>query len=194
MRKSIRRFHALRFDDTIIVGLSGGVCSSALLYLLKNFSSKRSQSRLLGVSVDLSGKTLDCVSSLCGDLGVEHHGVDSHGEGFMGALCIAGKDLGASKVAVGFCLDDVVHDGLSAFLEGEFGVLWGKGDSAIITPLRDSPIEEVELYARIKKIPYVRRAVDKDDVVGIIENLEGKHPGARFQILSSVESLRGLGL
>jgi len=114
------------------------------------------------------------------------------------------RELGATKLATGHNLDDEVESALLNFIEGSItrivrgeGLISNKKFVKRIKPLKKSPEEEVMLYAQLifptlnfdLECPY-RKEVIRKDVKGIIDELEHKHPGIRYQILESYEKIR----
>jgi uncharacterized protein (TIGR00269 family) len=114
------------------------------------------------------------------------------------------RELGASKLATGHNLDDEVESALMNFMTGNI-IRMTRGDGIVnsgkfvrrIKPLRRSPEEEVALYASIvfpemefaPECPY-RGEVIRRNVKRVIDELEQRHPGIRYQILESSEKLR----
>lgn len=82
-----------------------------------------------------------------------------------------------------------------ARMSASVGVVEEKGFIPRIKPLRACPENEVLLYAKIKKIrftakrcPYSGEAF-RGTIRKIIDELEEKHPGSKFQILKSTDKL-----
>ncbi|MGC8577974.1 MAG: TIGR00269 family protein [Thermoproteota archaeon] len=114
------------------------------------------------------------------------------------------RELGATKLATGHNLDDEVESALLNFIEGSItrivrgeGLINNKKLVKRIKPLKKSPEEEVMLYAQLifptlnfgLECPY-RKEVIRKDVKGMIDELERRHPGIRYQILESYEKIR----
>lgn len=113
------------------------------------------------------------------------------------------RELGANKLATGHNLDDEVESALMNFMTGNM-VRMMRGDGIIesdkfvrrIKPLKRSPEEEVALYAKLvfpriefaPECPY-RGEVIRRNVKRVMDELEGQHPGIRYQILESSEKL-----
>jgi uncharacterized protein (TIGR00269 family) len=64
-----------------------------------------------------------------------------------------------------------------------------------IKPLRECPENEVELYANLKglefksgRCPYSKEAF-RGTIRGMVNGIEEKHPGSKFQILRSTDEL-----
>jgi uncharacterized protein (TIGR00269 family) len=115
------------------------------------------------------------------------------------------KDLGATKVATGHNMDDEIQAGLMNYVRGDLqrtarmGAIVGTVNTPLfvprIKPLRDSPENEVLVYAKIKGLPFepsrcpysgeafrgtIRKAIDE---------IDRNHPGTKFQILKSTDQL-----
>lgn len=113
------------------------------------------------------------------------------------------RALGADKLATGHNLDDETESALMNFMSGSI-VRMARGDGIVnnakfvrrIKPLRKSPEEEVALYAGFvfpdmrfsPECPY-RGEVIRRNVKRVVDELEGRHPGLRYQILESSERL-----
>lgn len=187
VRKTIRKGKMLRFDDVTAIALSGGVCSSVLLYLIKNFSSRKAKAHVFALTVDDGLADVKWAAKLCRKLSVQHHIIG----GGKSLVKEAGK-LGASKIAYGVNLDDKACEALGRFLGGELKPEKEKTVLPVIHPLRECPIEEIELFAKIKKIPHSKSKKEDDEVAVIVDKIEEKHPGARFQIMSSLNYIEEL--
>jgi len=113
------------------------------------------------------------------------------------------RELGANKLATGHNLDDEAESALMNFMTGNM-VRMMRGDGVVendkfvrrIKPLKRSPEEEVALYAKLvfpgiefaPECPY-RGEVIRRNVKRVMDELEGQHPGIRYQILESSEKL-----
>ncbi|MEA3254678.1 MAG: TIGR00269 family protein [Candidatus Altiarchaeota archaeon] len=114
-------------------------------------------------------------------------------------------ELGVTRIATGHNLDDEVQTGLMNFIRGDLdrmarmgalvGVIKDKGFVPRIKPLRGCPENEVELYARLRKLdfqsmkcPHSTEAF-RGTIRGMVDKLEINHPGSKFQILGSIDEL-----
>jgi len=113
------------------------------------------------------------------------------------------RALGADKLATGHNLDDEAESALMNFMSGNL-VRMARGDGIVVNtkfvrrikPLRRSPEEEVALYAGFvfpsmrfsPECPY-RGEVIRRNIKRVVDELEGRHPGIRYQILQSSEKL-----
>jgi len=114
------------------------------------------------------------------------------------------RELGATKLATGHNLDDEAESALMNFIEGSI-IRLVRGEGLIeseklvrrIKPLKRTPEEEVSLYAKLifpelefgYECPY-RGEVIRRSIKRMIDELEEKHPGIRYQILNSSEKIR----
>ncbi|MFH1836333.1 MAG: hypothetical protein ABH851_09115 [Methanobacteriota archaeon] len=184
VRRTIRSGEMLRYDDTIIVKAQGGVSSQVLLYLLARFASRHKKSRLIAVKVGDVGA--NNIEKLCKGLSV---GLESASSGKY--FTRTAKRLGAGKIVVCANLDDEVEEALSDFLEGKNRKIRREA-IPVVRPLRECPIEEIKAYAELKKIPYIPIKRKTSREWKIICDLEKTHPGVRFQILASQDTLKRL--
>ena len=115
------------------------------------------------------------------------------------------KELGATRIATGHNMDDEIQTGLMNYVRGDVekiarmgalvGIVKDIGFVQRIKPLRDSPENEVLLYAQLKGIEYEpsRCPYSGDAFRGTIRKaigeIEEKHPGSKFQILKSTDHL-----
>lgn len=115
------------------------------------------------------------------------------------------RELKATKIATGHNLDDEVQSFLMNIIRGDLariarlganvGVLKDKRFVPRIKPLRNSPEREVALYALLNGLsvgfdecPYSGGAF-RVSVRDMINNLEDKHPGSKFQLLRTTDDL-----
>ncbi len=115
------------------------------------------------------------------------------------------KELGAMKIATGHNMDDEIQAGMMNYIRGDMdrmarmgaivGVVRDHGFVRRIKPLRDSPENEVRLYAELKELPfesmrcpYSNEAFRKT-VREAIEKIDSNHPGSKFQMLKSIDQL-----
>ena len=115
------------------------------------------------------------------------------------------KELGASRIATGHNMDDEIQTALMNYIRGDVekmardgalvGTVKDAGFVQRIKPLRDSPENEVLLYAQFKGIEYEpSRCPYSGDafratIRKAINEIEEKHPGSKFQILKSTDHL-----
>jgi uncharacterized protein (TIGR00269 family) len=118
------------------------------------------------------------------------------------------KELGATRIATGHNMDDEIQTALMNYARGDVektarmgalvGVVRDERFVQRIKPLRDTPEEEVLLYAKLKGIEYEpsRCPYSQESFRGTIrktiEDIETNHPGSKYQILKSTDKLIGI--
>jgi tRNA(Ile)-lysidine synthase TilS/MesJ len=55
--------------------------------------------------------------------------------------------------------------------------------------LRECPTNEVKAYADALGLPYAREKRSRDNICRLIDELEDKHPGSKYQLLRSIDEL-----
>ena len=124
------------------------------------------------------------------------------------AINVKAKELGATKVATGHNLDDEAQTALMNLLRGDVLRLLRLGPKPIeelpgfvprVKPLRYIPEKETTLYAYFKgypfyevECPYVRASM-RDEIRFILNEIEGRHPGAKYAIVKAVDKLSAMG-
>jgi len=115
------------------------------------------------------------------------------------------KELKITKIATGHNLDDEIQSSLMNFIRGDLdriarmgaivGVIKDERFIPRIKPLRECPEDEVKIYAELKKIefetskcPYSEEAF-RGTIREVIDRIEEKHPGSKFQILKATDQL-----
>ncbi|RLI91542.1 MAG: TIGR00269 family protein [Candidatus Altiarchaeales archaeon] len=115
------------------------------------------------------------------------------------------RELGITKIATGHNLDDEIQSSLMNFIRGDLdriarmgaiaGVIKNEKFIPRIKPLRECPEEEVRVYAGLKRIefetsrcPYSEDAFRRT-IREVIDRIEERHPGSKFQILKSTDRL-----
>lgn len=111
----------------------------------------------------------------------------------------AARKLGADKIAIGHNLDDVAQTVFMNLMRNEplrlvrFGEPLVEDEAFIsrIRPLMRIPEREIAMYAMLKGIhidfrecPYAHSAL-RQDVRGMLNDLEEKHPGTKYKIFNS---------
>ncbi len=115
------------------------------------------------------------------------------------------RELGVTKIATGHNLDDEIQTAMMNFIRGDLdriarmgplvGVIEDKNFIPRIKPLRECPENEVELYARLRELKFqsVRCPYSEDafrrTVREVVNTIEERHPGSKFQILKSTDRL-----
>jgi len=228
VKKAIRLNKMLERGDRVAVALSGGKDSSAALYILNQIVKQRPDMEIFAISIDegigpYRIKTIRKSAALCRKLGVKHH-VYSFKKEFgsplpkllklnprLNACTYCGvlrrdllnrkaRNLGATKLAFGFNLNDEAESVLLNFMFGNIGKFTRLGPVLKtenikkfvprLKPLREIPEEELFAYCDAVKIPYYSRKicpVGKESVRKSIRKclheMEEKYPGTLFQIV-----------
>jgi uncharacterized protein (TIGR00269 family) len=118
------------------------------------------------------------------------------------------KGVGATKVATGHNLDDEIQTAFMNIVRGdlqrmarlgfEVGVTRCKGFIPRIKILRECPEDEIRLYADLMKIPYAKnrcpyaKSAYRTTYRELLNRLEEKHPGSKYQMLRSVDEFAGI--
>src|SRR3990170_668994 len=184
VRNTIKRFGMLNSGDTVVIGVSGGVDSVVLLYMLVKLSEEYKLSVIAAhLNHGLRGKESDrdeaFVKKLAKKLGVKFTGKRTD----INSLLKKGDSLQdiarevryaffeevanrytADKIATGHNLDDQAETMVIRFLRGAglnglSGILPRRGKH--IRPLLDVSREEIEEYADKNKLKFVRDSSNK---------------------------------
>ncbi|MCX6695325.1 MAG: TIGR00269 family protein [Candidatus Altiarchaeota archaeon] len=118
------------------------------------------------------------------------------------------RGLSADKVAIGHNLDDEIQSAFMNFVRGDLdriarlgpivGVMRNERLVSRVKPLRDVLESEVLLYAKLNDIPFSSfkcpYAGDsfRTTVKRILNELDVRHPGSKFQMLQSTDQLVSL--
>lgn len=195
-RRGIRTGRLLGKRDCVVVGLSGCRDSMVLLFLLSRIFFKAPHSRLLALTLDDGNESrVRIAAGLCARLGVEHHVRRLDGKlGIYGSLVNGVKALKGDSLAVGVSLQDEVLFVLDHVLKGLRFPAGVKG-LKVIKPLRECLSEEIEAYARINGIKFLRKGKKVDEFKALLndmlDGLEVKQPGIWFKMLKSTDCFRG---
>lgn len=191
MRKAIQQYRMISDGDRILVGVSGGKDSLALLQGLTLLG------RFIGIDYEVVGVTIDpCfggkkgdytpVAELCSRLGIEYHVIGTQIAEIVfdvrkepnpcslcarmrrGALHDTAKSLGCNKVALGHNYDDAVETFvMNLFTEGRLGCFspvtyLTQKDITVIRPLVLATEREIRRAATKNALPVVRSACPED--------------------------------
>ncbi|ODS42043.1 MAG: hypothetical protein MSIBF_01465 [Candidatus Altiarchaeales archaeon IMC4] len=196
VRKTIRTNRLLRHDDRIAVAVSGGKKSAVLLYLLKNVNLMFPMQGLFAITVyegDMEG--LKYAKNLCRKLDVKHYVIPGSAGGVSETLDTESEKLNATKIAVGHDLDEGVVSAIGRLVSVGMKPAIRTSPPIIINPLRDCSDEEVLRFAMINEIVFAKSAL-KDSLHAAIKNLineiEQRHHGAKFQMSKSAGELKNL--
>ncbi|MDD4254671.1 MAG: TIGR00269 family protein [Methanofollis sp.] len=228
VRETVEGRGMVQDDDVVVVGLSGGKDSTVLLHVLSRILRGRPV-RVVAVTVDegIAGyreETVQTARAITAACGVEHVIVSF--EDFCGStldtlvrdlplhpcticgvlrrrlLQNAARDLGATRLATGHCLDDEVQSALMNILNGDVRRIMRTGvpDTGAfvprIKPLRNIPEKEVTMYGIVQGIytplpecPYAGEAL-RSDVRHLLSTLEYRHPGTMVRLMEGYDRLR----
>jgi uncharacterized protein (TIGR00269 family) len=216
--------------DRIAVGLSGGKDSGALLHFLANLVGRRRDIDLVAITIDegIAGyRDPARAGRIAGALGVEWVSasfretfgttmdtlVRQQGDrlscswcGVLRRQCLnrTAKETGASKLALGFNLDDEAQSVLMNVLRGDLDRLTRfpvprEGFVPRIKPFRTIPEREVALYAILHledyesgRCPYAATAL-RTEVRDLLNTYTLAHPSTRHALLHLGERLSGSG-
>ncbi len=184
VRRAVQHYEMIADGDHIVVGLSGGKDSTALLLSLAKMRD------FLPVKYDLSAVTVDMgfsgarekltvLEHFCADLNVEYHIVETQIAQIVfeerkeknpcslcaklrrGALNSAALEMGANKIALGHHLDDAVETFMMSVMhEGRIGcfspVTWYEDQQFfVIRPFIYTTEREVKALVRAADLPVV---------------------------------------
>ncbi|MHC1626469.1 MAG: TIGR00269 family protein [Methanoculleaceae archaeon] len=227
-KREINTHRWIRSGDLIGVALSGGKDSAALLHFLSGLTGRRRDVSLLAITIDegIAGYRDPAVARrIAGAEGVEWHcrsfeeifGVTLDGVvaqvgerrscSYCGllrraALNRAARELGVTRLALGFTLDDEAQTVLMNVLRGDADRLLRPRDRELpgvvqrIRPFRTVPEREVALYAHLhttgfdlRGCPYAGAAL-RNDVRRLLDGYTHRHPSTPFALLRLEERLQ----
>jgi len=229
-KRTIRENRWVSPGDTIAVAFSGGKDSGALLLFLHSLLSRRRDVSLLAITVDegISGYRETAVArTRAAELDIPHvaasfreaYGttVDGIVERKGGALSCSycgvlrrhllnavARDEGATKLALGFNLDDEAQTVLMNVLRGDAARLL-RGTHPVpgmvprVKPFTSIPEREVALYSYLRtgtvetgRCPYSHNAM-RAEVRQMLNTYAWDHPSARFALVNLGRELGTLG-
>ncbi|MBN2734616.1 MAG: adenine nucleotide alpha hydrolase family protein [Methanomicrobiaceae archaeon] len=227
VKKAIRKHKWLSSGDRIAVAMSGGKDSSAVLYFLKKTFGDRRDIEIFAVTIDEGIKGYrdpSVVEKIAGRYGVkchtasfkEHFGLtldeivqkkgDRNSCSYCGVLRrqvlngLAVK-LGATKIAMGFNLDDEAQSVMMNVLRGDSERLLRKqspvpGMIPRIKPFMYLPEREVALYSHMyiedyeeRGCPYSHNAL-RADVRELLNDYNYRHPATKYALVNLGEGLK----
>ena len=181
--KAIVDYHMIEEGDRVMVGLSGGKDSWALIQIL-DVLQQRSPVKfsVIAVNVDSGYKEYkhDVIARTCRERGwelrIEHTGIGELIEDILdedqtpcslcarlrrGVLYRVAKEVGASKIALGHHMDDFIETLLlNLFFAGALKAMPAKlvsddGAHVVIRPLAYVGEDEARLYAKERELPII---------------------------------------
>src|SRR5215207_6279567 len=181
--KAITEYNLIEDGDRVMVGLSGGKDSWALLQILDVLRQRAPITfSLIGVTVDsgYDGYRHDLIASTCEQRGweyrIQHTGIGGVIEDLLednatpcslcarlrrGVLYRIAKEVGATKIALGHHLDDFVETLLlNLFFSGSLKAMPARlvsdnGEHVVIRPLVYVTEAEARLYAKESELPVI---------------------------------------
>lgn len=229
-KHEIRRHRWIAPGDRIAIGMSGGKDSSALAFFLQKVFGERRDLSLFALSVDegIEGyRRMDRIQMIAEEIGIgwhatsfrEHFGVTLDqvtGTGYgehpcsccgvlrRQALNRTARDLGATKLALGFNLDDEAQSVLMNVLGGDVARLLRprvrrEGLVPRIKPFMTIPEREVALYAMLHlrqlesvRCPHAHLAL-RNEVREFLNWYSLRHPATKFALVRLGETLSSGG-
>lgn len=199
VRRTIRKYNLLEKKDKVAVFLCNEN-SFVLLKILNKLSKKAPQSELIAISIISNNKNKKNenlkISEFCKRLNIKHFSYYFAKKNLYRFLIEKAINLKVNKLAIGDSLDDEIQNGLMNFILGIDNAVKENLNKKIIIikPLRECPKEEISEYAKIHKIKIYKEHVEKNklkkEIENIIEKIEKKHPGMKFQLLHSLDDLK----
>lgn len=199
VKRVVRAGRLLGRNSLVAVGVSGRRDSMVLLFLLKRFFFSHPNSRLIALTLDDgNGMVLGFAKRLCGKLGVEHFVIPAGGRSkTLEVLSRYAKAAGADRLALGISLEDELAYAMEGIMSGDVGsnvnADYCRGVK-IVKPLRESPGCEIELYAKLNGIKYMKKPKGgggfRKYLGRMLDILELRQPGCKFKLLKSVDEFR----
>ena len=184
VRRAVQHYDMIRPDDHIVVGLSGGKDSTALLAVLAAMRMFFPiPYRLSAVTVNMgfpgSHEKLHVLEQFCSELQVEYRIVETQIAQIVfeerkeknpcslcaklrrGALNNAALEIGAAKIALGHHLDDAVETFMMSVMhEGRIGCFspvtcYDDQQFSVIRPLIYTPEREIKALVRAAGLPVI---------------------------------------
>lgn len=225
-KHEVRSHRWIVSGDRVAIAMSGGKDSSALAFFLKRAFGMRRDIGLFGVSVDegIAGyREMERIRRIAERIGVEWHftsfeevygstldeivkrGDESLSCSYCGVLRRSvlnrrARELGATKLAMGFNLDDEAQSVLMNVLRGDAirltrARMSKEGFVERIKPFRTIPEREVALYAMLhlegfepKRCPYARNAL-RGEVRAMLNDYSYRHPATKFALIRLGDAL-----
>src|SRR5215211_3584245 len=220
--KAITDFNLIEDGDRVMVGLSGGKDSWALMQTLDNLRQRAPiRFSLIAVNVDSGYKDFkhDVIARTCAERGwecrIEHTSIGDVMDDLLAAdatpcsLCARlrrgvlyriAREVGATKIALGYHLDDFVETLLlNLFFAGALKAMPARlvsdnGEHVVIRPLVYVGEDEARLYAKECSLPIIGcccpacgdLSLQRQRVKRLIMDLEVEHPGVKQSMLKAL--------
>ena len=226
-KKAIRQHKWISQNDRIAIAMSGGKDSTALLHFMTKVFGERRDISIFALSIDegIEGyRDMDTVRKIAEDYDVDFHCasfkesygftlddiVAKKGDRISCSYCgvlrrhllnKTARELGATKIALGFNLDDEAQSVLMNTLRGDAETLTRKQKSRggfvpRIRPFINIPEREVALYAYLNisgfieaGCPYSKNAL-RADVREILNTYNYRHPATKYALVNLGEQLK----
>jgi len=226
-KKAIRKYGWISQGDRIAVAMSGGKDSSALLHFLNKTFGERRDITIFGISIDegIQGyRDMEPVRKIAKKYNVSFHPVsfketygftlddivERQGDRISCSRCgvlrrhllnKTARELGATKIALGFNLDDEAQSVLMNTLRGDADTLIRRqvpreGFIPRIRPFIHLPEREVALYALLNVegfaeagCPYSKNAL-RADVREVLNIYNYRHPATKYALVNLGEELK----
>lgn len=226
-KKSIRKYGWISQGDSIAIAMSGGKDSAAVLHFMTKTFGMRRDISIFALSIDegIAGyRDMEVVRKIAENYGVGFHSAsfkEAYGftlddivqrEGDTRSCSRCGvlrrhilnktaRELGATKIALGFNLDDESQSVLMNALRGDVETLTRRqvpveGFVPRIRPFSHLPEREVALYATLNVegfigagCPYSVNAL-RADVREILNIYNYKHPATKYALINLAEGLK----
>jgi tRNA 2-thiocytidine biosynthesis protein TtcA len=228
--RAITEYNLIEDGDRVMVGLSGGKDSWALLSVLDVLRKRAPISfSLIAVTVDsgYEGYRHDLIASTCEQRGweyrIQHTGIGGVMDDLLDAnatpcsLCarlrrgvlyrIAGE-VGATKIALGHHLDDVVETLLlNLFFSGSLKAMPARlvsdnGEHVVVRPMVYVTESEARQYVKAEGLPIIGcccpvcgdLSLQRQRVKRLIAQLEVDHPDVKNSMIRAAGTVAGLHL
>jgi len=238
VKKNIRYNELIKSGDKVCVALSGGKDSISCLYILSQIIKKRNDIKIFAIAVDeglgtYRKNTIRKAKEACDWLGINlkiYSFKEEYGKAIpdfvkensrINACTFCGvlrrhllnkkaRELGATKIAFGFNLNDEAESVLLNFVFGNIEKFLRLGPKVEnkkikkfvprVKPIREILEKEVFAYADALELPYYREKACPYGVESVrktirkwIYKMEDKYPGTTYQIVKFADLLIPVG-
>ena len=189
-------------NDKIAVALSGN-SSAAMLFLLKQIKGIE----VFAITIDEEKKKTAYAKKIAKSFGIQHHVFKNRWKAKKEVfrrwlLNKKARELGAAKLAVGHSMDDECASIILSMARGDFSRFQRLGTNPIVVknrkfvprikPMMFFSEKEIDGYAKKNKIPVLKEKSSghREEAKKLIDNMEKKHPGTKYQIVKFYEKIR----